>query len=169
MVMEQLVLKVNKFEEGLWSFYLLLPEDLSKKYIDQGIKRLMCSINGNEAFHTGLMPDGKGGWFIMLNKDKMKRYKLTLGDVVGVSIKPDESKYGMPMPEAFEELLYQDPEGSKYFESLTPGKKRSLIYIVDKPKSENLKISKAIIILEHLKANHGLLDYKVLYEDLKNK
>jgi uncharacterized protein YdeI (YjbR/CyaY-like superfamily) len=64
------------------------------------------------------------------------------------------------------ECLWQDPEGEAVFESLTPGKKRSLIYVVSKVKSTNLRMRKAIVIVTHL-AKYGSLDYKVLNSEMK--
>ena len=98
----------------------------------------------------------------------MKEFSLQVGQGLNIVLEKDKSKYGMSVPEEFEELLYQDPEGEAYFEALTPGKKRSLIYIVDKVKSENIRLRKALVILQHLKQNRGALDFRQLNEDLKN-
>ena len=81
----------------------------------------------------------------------------------------DTSKYGMPMPEEFEEVLSTDLDGQKYFEQLTDGKKRNLIYMVAKVKNVDLKVAKSLIILDHLKANEGKLDFKLLNEAMKLK
>ena len=167
--MHRLKLKISKFKEGLWSYHIIVPQDVVDQLTKDGNKRIMCSINSYSAFHAGLMPDGEGGWFVMLNKDKMKEYRLVLGQEVEVVLEKDESKYGMYIPEVFEELLYQDPEGEQYFESLTPGKKRSLIHMVASVKSDDIKLRKALVILHHLKVNKGKLDYKALNEAMKSK
>lgn len=162
-------LTVDKFEKGLWSYHMIVPLDTAESLKEDGNKRVLVSIEGKEPFHAGLMPDGNGQWFIKLNQEKMKKYKLELGLQVTVELKRDESKYGMAIPEVFEELLHQDPTGEKYFEALTPGKKRSLIHMVSTVKSEDIKLRKALTILHHLKINKGNLDFKVLYEAMKNK
>ena len=79
----------------------------------------------------------------------------------------DESKYGIPMPEEMQEALYMDPEADQLFHKLTPGKQRSLLYIIGKPKSSNKRIEKAIVILEHLKTQGGKVDFKQLNIDFK--
>ena len=61
-----------------------------------------------------------------------------------------------------EELLAQDEHGSKVFHDLTPGRQRSLLHLVGKPKSEAIRIKKAITILEYLKSVNGVLDFKEL-------
>jgi uncharacterized protein YdeI (YjbR/CyaY-like superfamily) len=85
-----------------------------------------------------------------------------------VELIPDTSKYGLPMPAEFEELLEQDIKGSDLFEALTDGKKRTLLFIIGKPKSPDLRIRNGIVILEHLKRNKGKIDYKQLNIDMKN-
>lgn len=167
--MEELNLKVEKFPEGLWTYHLIVSQETVDALSSDGNKRIICQIEGNSAFHAGLMPDGKGRWFIKLSKDKMRDFKLELGQKVHVTLTKDESKYGMHMPEVFGELLYQDPEGASYFEALTPGKKRSLIHMVASVKSEDIKLRKALVILQHLKINKGILDFKQLMEAMKNK
>ena len=37
-----------------------------------------------------------------------------------MELQPNESKYGMPISEEMEEVLYNDPEGSAIFHKLTP-------------------------------------------------
>ncbi len=159
--------RVQKFEEGLWSIHIKVPQKAYEKLSADGNKRVLCTINDNEYFHAGFMPDGQGGYFIMLSKPKMKTLGLLLGQDVEVKLEKDTSRYGMHMPEEMEEVLMTDDLGLQYFEALSDGKKRSLIYMVDKVKNPDLKISKALTILDHLKVNEGNLDYKLLNQAFK--
>ncbi|MBK8517794.1 MAG: hypothetical protein IPL55_16360 [Saprospiraceae bacterium] len=54
-----------------------------------------------------------------------------------------------------------------FFHALTPGKQRSLIYIVGKVKNTESKIRKSLAIADHLTSNKGKIDGKLLYEALK--
>lgn len=158
---------ILKFEKGLWSYHVIVPDDIYLALTKDGNKRVICSINNKEEFHAGLMPDGKGQWFIMLNKEKMKTFELNLGEVVTLSVVKDNSKYGMKVSKEFEEVLSQDSEGKRFFEKLTSGKKRNLIYIIEKVKSSDKRITKSLVILNHLKSNNGKLDFKMLNQALK--
>ena len=73
----------------------------------------------------------------------------------------------MPISEEMKELLEIDPEGEALFHKLTPGKIRSLLHFVNKYKSSDKRIEKSVIILEHLKANNGTLDWKTLHDAFK--
>lgn len=160
--MEKFKPPVLKFKTGLWSYGIIVPQEPYDLLTKEGNKRIVCSINKHNLFYAGFMPDGKGQWFIKLSKEKMKDFNLEVGEVVNVEIKSDTSKYGMELPDEFEEVLIQDVEGSDYFEKLTDGKKRSLIFLIAKVKNTDKKITKSLIILDHLKANSGKLDFKLL-------
>ena len=115
------------------------------------------------------MPKGDGDYFIMLNKKRMKAFRLELGQEVIITLEKDTSKYGMKMPAEFDEVLGTDEEGQNLFEQLTEGKKRNLIHIVASVKNPDIKITKSLIILDHLKANKGKIDFKLLNEAMKVK
>lgn len=146
---------------------------ISKKIVDtiksKNIKRLQVRINSNEAIDSSLISGGDQQYFIKINKGQMKKFSLSIGDEASLEIIPDESKYGMPLPEEFAAIWEIDEEAKTLFHLLTPGKQRNLIYIVNKVKSLDIRARKANIIMEHLKINNGKLDFKVLNESLKTK
>lgn len=161
--------EVRKFETGLWSFHIIVPQEIYDVLTSDGKKRIICHLEDNPSFHAGFMPDGKGQWFIKLNKEKMIAFNLELGQEVKVKLEKDLSKYGMAVPEEFMAVLESDEEGAHYFEALTDGKKRSLIYASSTVKDPDKRITRALVILDHLKANEGLLDFKALNEAFKSK
>ena len=158
---------LSKFNSPLWGHHILVPEKISEHFISQNQKRITCSLNGSTPFHCALMPSGDGSYFINVNKEMRDKLKLKVGMEVKTELKKDESKYGLPMPEELQELLAQDPEGDQLFHALTPGKQRSLIYIAGKPKQSDTRLKKAVVVIEHLKANSGKIDFKRLNEDMK--
>lgn len=103
----------------------------------------------------------------MINKVSREKLGLKAGDKVTLELEKDSSAYGIPMPESLQVMLDQDGVGSKYFHSLTPGKQRSLIYIVSKVKSLDKQINKSLAILDHLKDVKGKLDFKMLNTKIK--
>ena len=71
------------------------------------------------------------------------------------------------MPEEMAEVLESDPEGDELFHALTPGKQRNLLYIIGKVKSSELRIHKALVVVEHLKTQGGKINFSQLYDELK--
>jgi hypothetical protein len=159
---------LDKLDSNLWGYYIPVPPDIADKIIEEKKdRRVVCSLNGQLDFQCALMPRGDGTYFIMLNKSNRNKLKLALGMSVSVSLKKDESEYGLPMPDEMAEVLASDPEGDELFHALTPGKQRNLLYIVNKVKSTDLRIHKALVIVEHLKQQGGKIDFKQLYQELK--
>ncbi len=159
---------LSRFDSKLWGHHISVPDDVSQHFLDKDAKRFVCTFNDTVSFQCALMPKGNGSYFINVNKEVRTKLHLRVGMEVAVELKKDESKYGLPMPEEFEELLYQDPEGNELFHALTPGKQRNLLYIVGKPKNTETRLKKAIVVIEHLKVNQGKIDFKRLNEDMKN-
>ncbi len=151
----------------VWQVGIPIPDKISKELVKEGEKRVVCTIE-EERFQAALIPDGSGGFFVLLNKERRKKLGKDVGDTIEISLEKDDSKYGMPMPEEFQELLNQDPEGDTLFHRLTPGKQRSLLHIIGKPKTSNTRLTKAIVIISYLKSTGGMLDYKELNEAFKH-
>lgn len=129
-------------------------------------KRVVCTINRTITIHSALLQKS-GLYFILLNQPLVKKQKWVFGDTLIIHLVPDDSTYGMPISEEFQEVLASDPEGSDWFHQLTPGKQRSLLHVINKIKSSQLKIQRSFVILEHLKRQQGKLDYQILNQDIK--
>jgi len=159
--------ELEKFEDSLYPFHVKVPEDIYIQFSEAKIKRIMVSYNGGDQIHNALLPKGKNIYFIKLSKAVMKSQKLAVGDMLEIEIEEDKSKYGMPLAPEMKELLLQDVEGEQLFHKLTPGKIRSLLFKISGYKSSDKRTETAVIILEHLKANEGKLDWKMLNEAFK--
>lgn len=158
---------LGRFDSNLWTFHIPVPGVVSKAFLDQGTTRVVCTLNGALTFQCALMPKGEGFWFININKKIRDTLKLEPGMEVQVSLVKDESTYGLPMPEELQELLAIDEEGDRLFHALTPGKQRNLLYIVGQPKTSDKRIERALVVVDHLKAHGGRIDFKRLYQNLK--
>ena len=147
-----------------WHFLLVTNDIVAKLGFDGKYRRVVCTINDGEAFQCALLPWGDLFYIIVNQK---KRLGMVAGDIVRVLLVKDESKYGLPMPEEFEEVLKQDPDGDRLFHALTAGKQRSILYQLSKPKDIDARIHQALLVVDHLKENDGKIIDKVLYEELK--
>jgi hypothetical protein len=131
--------------------YLDVPPAVLKKLKD-GIKtRLLCTVNGKLQISWGLMPLAGGHAFIMLSKKRMKELDVRLHDKVTLELIPDESEFGMPVPEELTEVFAQDDEGFRRFLKLSPGKQRNIIHYVNGVKNTQLRIDRALKLINNLK------------------
>lgn len=148
--------------------YFIIPTDIATELLKTTTdKRVKCVLN-NEIIIPRAISKKEEKYYILINQDLLKKMDLTFGDKINVELFPDISKYGMPISEEMQEVLFQDPEGEKLFHNLTPGKQRSLLFYINKIKSSQLKIERSFVILQHLKNNNGKLDIERLQQDFKN-
>ena len=159
---------IENFNSALWHFHLRVPKTIAINYIEGNNRRVVCLLQGTASFQCALMPDGNGDFFININKKLRDKLLLKEGDEVSFSLEKDNSEFGLPVPEEFAELLKIDDEGKAVFMSLTPGKQRTLLYMVSTPKSIDLRIKRSICIIDHLKATGGKINYRQLNELIKN-
>lgn len=132
-------------EEILEKFWR--PEDTGSVYN----QRFIIVVNDQVRWQGGTVVLGGGNAYITFSKARMKEIGVDLGDTVDVTLERDFSKYGFDLPEEFEEVLRQDDEARRRFESLTMGTKRAIIYIVVQLKSSEKRLEKTLFLLENLK------------------
>lgn len=149
-----------------WFNIIYLPESVKKQLDNLTNLRVQCTFNNSSVAHISIKTSGDLA-FVVVNQQLRKQLKITHGDPVHVCLEKETSEYGMPMPDELALMLAEDDRANDYFHALTPGKQRSLIYMVIKVKSEDARIRKALAIVEHLNEFSGMLDYKGLNEKMK--
>ncbi len=156
------------FNTKLWGHHFIVPQEITEQYIIGDNRRVIIRINNSEEIRSALMPINKVESFILVNKEVRTKHSLIEGEEATIEIEKDHSKYGMDMPEELNILFDQELEAKQYFEALTPGKQRALIYLVTKVKNTNSRLNKALAIVHHLKEVNGKLDFKMLNETIKH-
>lgn len=131
--------------------YLEVPADVIEKLGGSLKIRLICTINNQLTFQCGLMALGESKAYITLNKARLKKLNVTLGDEIEVKLEPDPSKFGMDVPTELSEWLDQDVEAKRRYDLLSPGKQRYIIYYVQGVKSPHLRMERTTLMMENLK------------------
>ena len=158
---------LRTFDGKLWSFVLPFQKDDVEEFITDD-RRVLLYFTEKDYIHCALMPDGIGDFFININKEVRKQFGLEEDIEIKVGLKKDDSEYGMPVPQELSTLWQDDVLFHKYFHTLTPGKQRNLLHLVNKMKSENKRQEKAIVIYQYLLSTEGKLDFKELHAAFKN-
>ncbi|MBK9153228.1 MAG: DUF1905 domain-containing protein [Chloracidobacterium sp.] len=130
------------------------------------LRRVICTLNGTETLQCSLFPSDDD-YFITLSKSLRKKLRLEPGNPIDLAISKDESKYGMPMPEEFAEVLRQDREGKRMFEALSPGNQRLMLKLVDFVKSVDKRIIRSLTGIQVLKQCEGKFDYHILHDAMR--
>jgi hypothetical protein len=161
--------KLENFNTKLWSYHIKVPNPIARHFLDMGDKRVVCHLNGEFEFQCAIMAAGDGVYFINLNKKIRDQLSLKEGSKIKVLLEKDKSEFGMPFPEELKEVLKQDKSANSFFEKLTPGKQRNMLYTVGQAKNTDLRIIRSIIIADHLKNNAGKIDFRSLTKELQSK
>ena len=108
-------------------------------------ERVLVTVNGGLTWHAPLLPLGDGrGTYLVINVERRRQLRIAVGERVTVVLEPDDSPYGMPVPDEWRALLAEDAELRTRFEALSPGKQRRLLYTVGKPRTEATRLRKAV-------------------------
>lgn len=169
-MMEDVFQFSSRLEESgnkLWGFHFPVPDLVAKSLIQGDDRRVMCLLQGKIEYQCALLPKGDGSFLVMVNKKTRDKLGLKPGSPVTVQLRKDDSQYGLPMPEELEEVLRQDETGHRLFHALTPGKIRTLLYIAGQPKNQDIRLRRALAIVEHLKNNAGNINYRQLNEEMR--
>jgi hypothetical protein len=130
------------------------------------LRRVVCTLNGSETFNCSLFPS-KGDYFITVSKKLRDKLGLELGDSVLIELEKDTSKYGLPMPKEFAEVLRQDPEGERLFDALSPGNQRLMLKLIVFVKDVDKRIARSLAGVELLKRLDGKFDYHAQHLAMK--
>lgn len=132
----------------------------------RNLRRVVCTLNGSETYNCSLFPS-KNDYFITLGKQRRVKLGIEIGGSVTVELRKDESKYGMPMPDEFAEVLRQDAEGKRLFEALSPGNQRLMLKLIVFVKDIDKRIARALAGIELLKISAGHFDYHAQHLAMK--
>ena len=136
-------------------YHLKIPNEIADPFATAKQNRVKdkASFDNTEIkFYAALKKDKKSDTYtIMFGKRYQKELGVFQNDYFEIQLFEDTSKYGVEMPEELDAVLLSDYDAYQIFESLTAGKKRSIIYTIIRIKSSQSRIDKAIIMCDNLK------------------
>lgn len=141
----QPILQLEKRKGGY--FYFKIDAETVNKFEKGRATRLKCDIEGKVSFSCGLNHLGDGNFFIIVATKHLKKLGKELNDKVNFEIYEDPNPLGVEVPEVLTVLLSQEPELKTKYDAITDGKKRSLIYSINKIKDIDTQVQKSISFL----------------------
>ena len=149
-------MKSRKFEIGLLNkYHLFIPKDIFEPFAKAKQSRVKVKAfhNGKAIeFYAAIKKDkNSGDYSMMFGKRNQKELGVFLNDYFEMQLFEDTSKYGVDVPEELDAVLLSDYDAYKIFESLTPGKQRSIIYTIIRISNSQSRIDKSIIMCDNLK------------------
>lgn len=158
---------LSKFDFNHWQYHIPVPEELIPELMDENNRRVLVWLNEEGPYHMALFK-AKTCWYILINQQIRSRLEIEEGNQVNIKLERDHREFGHEVPEEFTVMLDQDEIANEIFSKLTPGKQRSLIYLITKVKNPESRIKKSLAILHHLRLSKGKIDGKQLNELIKH-
>jgi len=157
---------IEEMKGNVYDLHIKVPAEIVKHYKERGVKRFRIHLDAKH-FKFGAILSAKTFHYILLNRDDLRKTGKMPGDPLLIALTADNSKFGVPISKELEEVLQQDEPAAGFFEKLTPGRQRALIYLVSKVKDTDSRIRKSLAIAAHLKEETGQLDFKKLNRLIK--
>lgn len=127
-----------------------IPEEIVIPLKAKQVKRVIVEVKGHR-LHCAIQQSKAHGAYIYFGKRVSKSLGILEGMELEVTIEPDTTTYQASLPEELEAALSTDAEATEIFDSLTPGRQRSIIFMISKLKRSESRINKALFIIEQLK------------------
>ncbi len=150
---------LDRLQTRLRQHYFEVPEQIAKKVLEQGSRRVEVEIKGLW-FRRALISVSEIGFVILIGKDLMKQLKLEPGDIVHMLLRADAEPDFLDVPEEFQAVLDTDADADARFHSLTLGMKRSLMKYVTQAKRSETRIKRSLQLAEKLKTHSLYSDRK---------
>lgn len=143
---KQVIQQLEKRKGGY--FYLRVAADIVNQFEKKKATRLLCTLDDQITLQCGLNSYGDGSFYIIIATRHINALQKNLGDEISFEITEDPNPLGVEMPEVLEALIEQDEDAKSIFDKLTDGKKRSLIYTINRVKNIDRKVELSLEFLE---------------------
>ena len=110
--------------------------------------RLICRLNNRVEVRCGLNHLGDGNFFIIIATRYVNQLKVREGEMLDFELWEDPNPLGVEIPEVLAALLEQEEPLRQTFERLTDGRKRTLIYAIQRTGSIDKKVQACVEFLE---------------------
>ena len=136
-------------------YHLFIPSKIFEPFAKLKLNRVKIKATFQKSsieFYATLKKDKHSDTYkMMFGKRLQKELGVVLNDYFEMQIFKDHSKYGVELPEELNAVLLSDFEAYEIFESFTPGRKRSIIYVIIRIKNSQSRIDKSFLLCENLR------------------
>ena len=117
-------------------------------------------------WHAGLNPHGGGRFYVQVGRNHHGPLGYALGDELPLTLRRDDSRYGMQPCEEFLAVAESDPAGEALFrDRLTAGTRRSLLHRIANGRTSDDRLARAVRVFDQL--HLGVDDRQTLLASLR--
>lgn len=135
---------------------LPVPDEIAAAWKKAKVRRLVGTLNGHPA-KRALMSHAGGGGFLIVGRDLMKAAGMGPKTTVAAEFKPDPAPTKLDVPPEFSAVLNQDPAARERWDTLTVGRRRSLLIYITGAKTEPTRIKRSLDLARMIRTHtlHG--------------
>lgn len=141
-----------RVDDGYMKHFVPIPEAIARKLA--GAKRLRGTL-GEHPFRRAPATTSDGRPCLKFGVGWLRDAGLDVGDRVAVVVEVDPDPDAVDVPEELEAVLADDPELALAWESLTPGKRRTLVYPVTRAKRPATRVKRVAAVVEQVRQLMG--------------
>jgi translation initiation factor IF-1 len=141
--------RLTEYKDMLVSTVVEIPVDIIKR-LPAGRVRVEGKLN-QVSFNLAVQSKKNGPKYLSVSQAMRKSAGVKPGDRVKVSftlVDPDK----LDLPEEMEAVLAQDDEGAKKWNRLTVGLQRSLVHYINSSKNVDVRIERALFLINKVKS-----------------
>lgn len=128
-----------------------VPFDVAKAWGTRGRVKVKGDIGGF-AFRTSLLPDGKGGHAMIINKRMQASAGVGPGSTAQFHLEPDTAERTVTPPPELKRLLSQDRAFHRWYDALNYSTRKDIADWITNVKSREARVRRADQIAERLMA-----------------
>ena len=121
---------------------LRIPNEIVETFTKKQKSRVRIILNQDMKISCALKPHSSGDFYVYFSKREVKKLKITAGDDISFSVLEHPHPLGVDVPEVLEIFLEQDEEAKAIYDSLTDGRKRTLVFMLIRMKDIDKQIDK---------------------------
>jgi hypothetical protein len=143
---------IRRFDVDMKHHYIEVPEKIASRLVSEGSRRVEGTINGHPV-RRAIQNRRNGERIIILGQGLLRDIGAGFGDPVEVALGVDSDPDYVDMGEELAEVLEQDEEAAARWNSMTPGRQRSLALYVTTARRTETRIKRALELAEKLRTN----------------
>lgn len=142
--------KLERLPSNLAYTALFLPFEMVALLPKKGRLRVAGKINGTTPFNLAVLNLKEGPKYLMVGSQLRREAKIKQGDLVQVSFGLVDANL-LEIPEELVIALAHDEDAKRIFDTFTVGYKRSLVHYITASKNIDVRIKRALELLEKVK------------------
>jgi hypothetical protein len=143
---EQNIGQLPKIKGGY--YYLTIDAEIVIAFEKKRHTRMICCLDSTISFRCGLNHLGDGNFFVIVSGKYLEQLNKKLNSKIHFTLEEDPDQLGVEVPEVLIEVLQQDASLKNIYDSISDGKKRSLIYSIAKTKNVDKQVTDIATFLQ---------------------